>query len=319
MPQIVFCTFFDSNYLAQGLSMINSLFKVTKESIIYVFPTDDASLFALNNLIDPRLKVISLSEIKNEFPEIENIKKERSVAEFSYTFKGFICQYIFNNYKSFDFLTYLDSDLFFFSSPMPIFKELKNSSVGITSHNFHWLNYHQKKYGDFNAGWISFKNNKEAFKCLEEWRRDCTDWCFAYLEADKYADQKYLNSWPKKYTGVNVIKNKGANVAPWNVKKFNLKFLNGEIYIDNHKLIFYHFSNLIQIKKNIFKTNLSRVFVKTNGILKYKIYIPYIKSLISNNYKVILSKNKNNFSFTKRILEIEKKIRGVFFNDIIQF
>lgn len=318
-PRIVFCTFFDSNYLAQGLSMINSLFDVRRESIIYVTPTDEKAMLVLNNLNDHRLRIISLTEIKKKFPELEKIKKKRSIAEFSYTLKSFICQYIFNSSENFDFLTYLDSDLFFFSSPQHIFKELENSSIGLTSHNFHWLTNHQKKYGNFNAGWITFKNDSTALKCLEEWRKDCTIWCYSYLEGEKYADQKYLNKWPKSYEGVKVIKNKGANVAPWNIKNFRIKFKNGLIYVDNYKLIFFHFSNLKQTKKNIFVTNLSRVFVRTNGILKDKIYIPYIEKLILNNYNTLVTKNKTEFSWKTKILAIEKRIRSLIFNDKIQF
>jgi len=315
--QIVFCTFFDSNYMAQGLSMINSLFNVISESLIYVTPTDKKALIAINNLNESRLKIIKLTEIENQFPELENIKKERSKAEFSYSLKAFICHYIFNTYKNFELLTYLDSDLFFFSSPQPIFNELNNKSIGLTSHNFHWLCNHQKKYGDFNAGWITFKNNSVSLKCIEDWRRDCTNWCYAFLEGDKYADQKYLNKWQYNYSGVEVIKNKGANVAPWNIKKFKITYLNGQIYVDNQKLIFYHFSNLKQIKNNVFNTNLSRVFMRASGIVKHKIYIPYIETLILNKYNIIFVNHKSGFSMKRLILDLEKRIRRFFYNEII--
>jgi hypothetical protein len=45
--------------------------------------------------------------------------------------------------------------------------------------------------------------------------------------------------------------------------------------VNEKELIFYHFANFKQISRNTFKTDLSRVFVRLDGIIKNKIYVPY--------------------------------------------
>jgi hypothetical protein len=316
--QLDFCTLFDSNYLAQGFTMIDSLLNANKSAIIYVAVMDHLCYKNLKIRENSRVKVISIDEIEQQYPNLKNTKINRTKPEYYYSCKGFVCHYVLSINPDLKSITYIDSDLCFFSDPNPIFDELEGASVGVTKHNFHWLCSHQKKYGLFNAGWVTFMTNQQGMKCLEEWMEDCVNWCYAYLEDEKYADQKYLNAWSKKYSGVKVIQSKGANVAPWNIKNYNLKLLNGQIFVDNDVLIFYHFSNLIRLNPKEFKTNLSRVFVKTKGVIRDHLYRPYIQCLVKNELKEVFKINKSkSFSFKEKIRSIERTLRTILYNDRI--
>ena len=59
-----------------------------------------------------------------------------------------------------------------------------------------------KRFGKFNVGWLTFKNDEIAIKCLKNWGNNCINWCYDYVEDNKYADQKYLDDWPKDYENV---------------------------------------------------------------------------------------------------------------------
>ena len=66
------------------------------------------------------------------------------------------------------FVTYLDTDLYFFNNCEKIYDENKNCSILLSRHN---LSDHakltgvdEKIVGKFNAGWISFKKNSESNK-----------------------------------------------------------------------------------------------------------------------------------------------------------
>lgn len=70
-------------------------------------------------------------------------------------------------------------------------------------------------------------------------------------------DQKYLHEWPQRYTCVNICKNQGGGVAPWNVNKFkyNKDNENRMIITDTesnkkYPLVFYHFQNIVYIEDN---------------------------------------------------------------------
>ena len=316
---MTFCTLFDSYYMPQGLTMIYSLLKVNPNCFIYVVAMDEDCYKLLKKTVNNRVSIINLNEVENKYPQLKKTKTHRTKPEYYFTSKGFICHYIIQKEKQIDSVTYLDSDLYFFSDPQSIFDELKEASVGITKHNFHWLSLHQQKYGKFNAGWITFKTTTEGLKCLEEWMVDCSNWCFGYLDGQKYGDQKYLDSWGEKYKSVKVIKTKGANLAPWNIKKYSIKTKGNQILIDEDILIFYHFSKLYQVNSNQFKTNLNRFFVSIGGIIKDKIYLPYLTKLVNHQTSSIkiLSNSNRNKTFKGRFLNLERKIRDYFFDDII--
>ena len=319
--EISFCTLFDSNYYAHGLTMINSLLKVNKEVVIYVVAMDNNCYDSLNEKGNTRIKVFSIKEIEDHYPKFKKTKSIRTKVEYYYSAKGFVCHYILSESDDIKSITYLDSDLYFFSNPEPIFDELNGASIGITKHNFHWLCLHQKKYGLFNAGWITFKKDLKGIKCLEDWMNDCVNWCYGYLEGEKYADQKYLNSWPKKYSGVRIIKTKGANVALWNIKNYKISIKESNIFINKSPLIFYHFASLKQLDKNIFSTSLSSVFVSCKGLLRDEIYIPYLKEFLNNQDQYSLSTSKKEIhsnGFITFIRNASRKVRTYFLNDIIK-
>ena len=95
------------------------------------------------------------------------------------------------------------------------------------------------------------------------------------------------------------------------------------MYVDQDKLIFYHFANIIQIGDLTFKTNLSRVLISTSGIIKDDIYIPYLKSLSEKlqkfDLKILSKKDINHKSFFINILvKLYRGLRDFTYNDIIE-
>ena len=86
------------------------------------------------------------------------------------------------------------------------------------------------------------RSNKEGRKAIDRWARQCANWCYLRLEDGKMADQMYLDEWPKKYKKLHLFRHKGINLAPWNIKCFDIKKgENGQILVDGEGLIFFHF------------------------------------------------------------------------------
>jgi hypothetical protein len=280
----------------------------------------DESYSYLHKLNLENVKVIHHKELEIFNTDLLIAKANRSKVEYFYTLSPASCYYILNTIKEVDLITYLDADLFFFQDPEPIFKELKNKSVGIIEHRFGWLTKRNIIYGKYNVGWISFRNNVDGLVCLKDWMNNCINWCYQKLEDGKYADQKYLDIWPEKYKGVCIIQNKGANLAVWNVSNYKLSKVNNMIFVDDTPLIFYHFANLKQLDNFKFKTDLSRVFKRTKGIIKYDIYMPYINKLLTNKVidKKIYSKKDAHLSGVYSIIvNFTRWVRESIFPDII--
>ena len=176
----------------------------------------------LNKTPLPNSILYSHEALKSFKPALKLLQIERTTAEYFFTCSAQVCEFIMRRNPNIDILNYIDVDLCFFSSPEPIFRELGTSSIGIIEHNFHWTAQAKKKYGIYNVGWISFRNDEIGLKCISDWAEDCVNWCYQRVENDLYADQKYLDLWSKKYKGLKVIKNKGANLAIWNIKNYKI-------------------------------------------------------------------------------------------------
>jgi len=221
-------------------------------------------------------------------------KKDRTRLEYYYTCGPSLLLYVLNHYPEVDIITYLDSDLFFFNDPYPLIQEIDGYSIGMTVHNFPEYKS-APKTGKYNVGWLSFRRDVNGIACLKWWRDKCINWCYEFFEDDKYADQMYLDEWPKLFHGVKILEHKGANVASWNVSDYNIYKQDCKVVVSGYSLIFYHFHGFKQLSRHIYNTNLGLTFKFPSKIIKERIFLPYI---------IALNKNKLTKSLT---LSIRKK------------
>ena len=315
-----FCTYFDFNYLVYAKILSESLNKYQPRHTLFIVSMDDLVFKELNSNPLPKTVVFSHKKLTEFSPALKKIKQERSLAEYFFTCSALVCKFILKKNPNIDILNYIDSDLCFYSSPEPLFNELGKASIGIIPHRFHWTSKSKIKYGKFNVGWISFRNDIEGNKCVSEWAKNCLEWCFQRLDQGRYADQKYLNYWPAKYSNLKILNHKGANLAIWNVKNYLIKLNKDKIFIDDKPLIFYHFAGLKQLNSTMFQTNLSSYFVTLNGILLENIYMPYIKKIVDFQSQAFVSFIKENYQY--KLLHLAKKIlnkfREIVYKDIIK-
>ncbi|HAR41916.1 MAG TPA: hypothetical protein DCS07_04685 [Bdellovibrionales bacterium] len=176
-------------------------------------------------------------------------------------------------------LTYLDADLFFFSSPQHIFTEMGDASIAIIEHRFSLLARHLEKYGRYNVGWLSFRRDTTGIACLTRWRNQCLEWCGDYLGSDRFADQKYLDDWTTVFSNVRVIRNIGANVAPWNIANYRVASSNGAVSVSGKPLVFFHFASLKEIRPWLYRMNMAGYYTFASKHIRQNIYAPYVREL----------------------------------------
>lgn len=314
-----YCTHFDINYISHSLSLYHSICCVDNSFRIFMFCMDEASIDHVRSLELEHVTLISYLDLETFLPDLANAKSNRSRVEYFYTCSPAICFYVLQKFPEVSLITYLDADLYFFSNPQPLFEELGYASIGIIEHRFHWLTKRNKKYGNFNVGWITFRKDTDGMKCLRDWLKDCIDWCYQRLENGKYADQKYLDSWPKKYDNVKILHNKGANVAVWNIGNYHITYLSNKVKIDDVDLIFYHFANLRQVGDDLFTTDLSRVLKRTSNVIADQIYQPYIQSLKKFQCaSIVAKKDIQTGKLAFKFKEFSRIIRQMIYPDFIK-
>ncbi len=237
-----YVTYFDSNYLTRGLVMYRSLLRQGDDFHLWIICFDDLVYELLNKLQLEKVTLIPLEQFEDE--ELLKIKPQRSRKEYCWTCTPSTALYVLNTEPHVDAITYLDADLMFFSSPEPIFAEAGNASILLIEHRYIPEFDRSADSGLYNVQFMMFRRNSEGLRSLNWWRDRCLEWCFARVEDNKFGDQKYLDDWLERFTGVHVLQHLGAGLAPWNSAQYSFKKIEDKVYVENEPIIFYHFHAL---------------------------------------------------------------------------
>lgn len=254
---IHFCTYCDHRYLPRALAMVESLERHCGAFTLWLLALSDECHRLVDALGQPNIRVVPLAALEAADDGLTAARNNRSLIEYYFTLSPCWPLYLLRTHADIDAITYLDSDLYFFSSPKPLFDELDTRSIGIIPHRFPAAIAGEKnQYGKFNVGWITWKRDPAGVACLEDWRARCLEWCYDRCEDGRFADQAYLDDWPSRFSGVQSLGHPGANVAPWNVARHVLRRGDGGFLCDGQPLIFYHFHGLSRLDSHYCHTHL---------------------------------------------------------------
>jgi hypothetical protein len=291
--------------------------------MLYILAMDQESIDLLNNENIDNISIITLSQIESFYPELTEIKKTRSRAEYCWTLTSYSIQYAIKKY-SLNSCTYLDADIYFFNDPKILFDEAGNSSIIITEHRYTVESYQTKKFGKYCVQFVYFKNDKYGMEALEWWRQRCREWCYSKYEDGKFGDQKYLDDWTTRFEGVFVPTHIGCGLAPWNIQQFDIIIEDGKLFSHDkitkkkEPVIFYHFHQLkkiyADIDKIIWRLTIDKPYVIDNIVKEY-IYTDYLRfiSRYEENYKGSLREIKKPAFFSIIYLIIKDIIKSLLF------
>jgi hypothetical protein len=274
-----FCTYFDHNYLSRGLALYRSLKQHCSSFKLWVLCMDRVCYDVLSKLGLRDVYLIDLEDFEKGDQELLRAKTNRTRLEYYFTCTPSLPLYIFNNHPAVDLITYLDADLFFFADPEPVYDEIADHSIAIIGHRFPTNLRDLERYGIYNVGWVSFRHDEIGLECIHWWRERCIEWCYEQCEGNRFADQKYLDNWPSLFRNVTVLQHKGANLAPWNLGNYKIRINGNGVWVDDQRLIFFHFHWLRQITAWLYDTGLSSYGVKISKVLRRHVYLPYLYAL----------------------------------------
>jgi hypothetical protein len=312
MLMFQFCTYFDQYYLTRGLALYRSLREHCHEFRLWVLCMDGTTYHTLVELQLPGVHPIALEEFERDDESLQLAKTNRSRIEYYFTCTPSLPLYILNNQPEVDLITYLDADLFFFSSPAPLFEEMKEGSVAIIGHRFPPNLKGLERHGIYNVGWLSFRRDANGLACLHWWRDRCIEWCYDRLENGQFGDQKYLDDWPSRFQNVVVLEHKGANVAPWNLANYCLRDQNGNtVMIDSQPLVFFHFHGLKKITQWLYNPSWEIYGVTSSMVLRRRIYVPYIRTLFDVSRQLLPMSDACPISDNIREKQVSRILRVV--------
>jgi len=281
-----YCTLFNSLYLSRGLALYRSLEKCARNFHLYIFAFDDECYNILKRMELSHATIISLSDFEDE--QLLAVKPTRTVGEYCWTCTPSIILYSIRNYDLSN-CTYLDADLFFYADPRVLIEEAKGAPVIITPHRYSPMYEDSESGGTYCVQFVYFKNSPEGIAVLEWWRAACIEWCYNRREPGRFGDQKYLDEWTGKFSGIYVSKHLGGGVAPWNVQQYDFEYKIGQVWGRElasqqlYPVIFYHFHALKYAEKHSFIP--AGTYVMTDNDIEI-IYKPYIRTLVSAGQEI---------------------------------
>jgi hypothetical protein len=282
----VYCTYFDHNYLPRGLALYQSLQQHSPGSRLWVLCLSEACYRTLAALQLPNLVPQRLADFEAADPEVAATRSTRSVIEYYFTCSPAWMLFVQNSEPAADWVTYLDSDLFFFAPPDPIYDEMNDAAFGIIPHRFTKRLADRRRFGIYNVGWVSVRRRAEGIAALRWWRERCIEWCFDRVEGDRFADQRYLDRLPELFTGIHVIGHLGANLAPWNFADYRVEWRDGSVQIEGrYPLLFFHFYGVRRSGRRYFNSH--RLYhAPFPDLVRQRIYDPYIAVLAESELRV---------------------------------
>ena len=277
-----FCIVTGETYSAKALVMYRSLVNTKVDFTLYYFCFDQQTYALLSKLKEQNslyknLVPVKVSDVMDD--RLVEAKSNRSEQEFFFTLTPFVIDYAIQTY-GLEMCTYLDADLYFYTSPKIVFDEMDGKSVLITKHNYTAGLEHLLYAGTYCVQFNPFRNDAEGQKVLNWWKDRCAEWCYLRKEDGKWGDQGYLNNWPEMFESVTVSANPGVGVAPWNIDRFELeggsKIKENETQ-KNLDIVFYHFQGV--------KMFFNRFFYIGNpgrrSELRPSLYKPYLAELLA--------------------------------------
>jgi hypothetical protein len=175
-----------------------------------------------------------------QFAALEGVRPHR---EFCWTAAPVLCHAMVRDTAEGDTVVYVDADLMFYTDPTVLLDELgADKTIMIHEHRYSpdrkaW----EPGSGRFNVGFVAFRVGDEARRCVARWREQVLDTCVLDPDRGLCGDQGYLNEWPDLYPGLQIMRNIGGGVAPWNLAAYEVAGTTDRPAVNGTPVVFFHF------------------------------------------------------------------------------
>lgn len=289
MTRPVFCTYFDRNFIAQGLALSRSMYSHTPDARLWVLCLDDYTHGIMSRLAEPNVDLLTVEELISHAPTLRGALEDRPRVEFYYACTPRLTQHVFDTAPDAEGVIYLDADMYFFDDVLRIYSGREEANVLVVEHRSGNVR-NELEHGRFNVSIVAFRRNEPALECLR-W------WADATLESTRlgdgvWGDQKYLDEFPERFPGVAPIDDAAVTLAPWNLWRHDVTRQEGVVHVDGRPLGVYHFARFLPLHPNLFMP-IRRLWIPRT-VLEI-VYRPYMRAIrdayasvhaIDPNYRV---------------------------------
>ena len=278
-----YVTVLNHKYLPQLLALYESMNQHCGDFNLFVVCIDELLFSQLTELNLKQIVLLDLESIEKKNVRLAKIKTSRTFREYCWTLASFSFSLVKDQYPDIEELTYIDADIYFFSSPEQIIAEFERSgkSVLITEHAYApEYQFISKTAGLFCVQFISVKFCDASMKVIKEWQDLCEECCCEEPKDGKFGDQKYLDEWPEKYSDtVHILEQKNLTQAPWNINEYSTNpvfyHFHGFRLISPSVVTLFQMYEVAITRKCIYSEYVQSIRKQLGILRKHKIVVPF--------------------------------------------
>lgn len=300
-----------SDYISEGYTLSESIRLINPSVQVYLLVIGELSHQA-TELAPTNVKIVKYEDVVEKRTALV-LQDKYTPFELCCAIRGIFHLWLFENSKTEKWLM-LDSDMYVFSSLMPISNYLDKNDIILTLHSNKPVAIEEAiphevgilNHGLYNGGFFGAKRTKNTLKILEWMSSRLIEYGYSgFLKNSKYqqlklfVDQLWLNFIPIYFNNVHISDDEVLNLGHWNLHQGELRNINGKYYFRDEQVVIAHFSS-VPINNPEYVSNHSSLYIK-KPVYQWK---NMFNSYISTKEKYMDIKNKDNsyMHYIKKII-----------------
>ncbi len=237
-------TIIANNYLAFARTLMESVAAQHPEFLRFVLFVDETDGF-----VDPGQEAFTVHHSSVlAIPQNRLFHLKYRVLELATAVKPYYMQFLFERYDIAQ-LIYMDPDIMLFNRLTPVLDALAHKSIILTPHltapvsdTGHPDEREIMQAGAYNLGFIAVRRARETDALLNWWTGRLYNDCIVDVERNLFVDQRWVDLVPGMFTGVEILRDDGLNVAYWNLVHRRILTRRDHYVVNGVPLRFFHFS-----------------------------------------------------------------------------
>ena len=285
-PEFAACTIIAKNYLPMARALAESWYAAHPDCPFFVLLLDSPNGFF--HADREQFHTVTVPEL--EIPNLRGFLFKYTILEASTAVKPYLLDYLFRRY-SIQKLLYLDPDILIFRPLEPLRQRLETANVLLTPHLLSPLpndgrgqtEHDILQAGTYNLGFLGIRNSPESKHLLRWWSDKLYHHCVVSFQDNLFVDQRWMDMVPGLFAGVEILRDRGFNVAYWNLHERTI-IVGDEVTVNDAPLYFFHFSGFDPNKPWVVSKYQNRFEMSTIGDAR-KLYSAYRELLTQKGWE----------------------------------
>jgi glycosyltransferase involved in cell wall biosynthesis len=284
MKNLAIFTIVSSNYLHFARTLLQTAVAHHPEADCYCVIVDRDLSHARK--LNQEFQVISLNELA--LPDGDDFLFQYTILELNTAVKPWAIQHLIE--KGYEKVFYIDPDIQIYQ-PLNEVKTLleTDADIVLTPHllapvtdTYRPGEVDIRMAGTYNLGFCAVRGSSNTLQFLKWWQGKLARDCIVAQDRGIFVDQSWIDLVPGLFPNVAVLRHPGYNVAYWNIAQRNVAQSGNGLMVENHHLVFFHFSGLNPLEPRNLSKHQNRFTLDNLPELVRALVLDYCNSVVAN-------------------------------------